>query len=115
MIGLRRLLAAIRERSKPTEDASDPDGALSYAGEWHALAVGIGSGFTAAVTGQPVILAGLIAVALGISGREIDVSFGGRGVVHEVKREPWYATGGGLIAYTVMGGRIGELVGLLPV
>jgi hypothetical protein len=112
---IQRLLRAIRERSKPTEDASEPGGFLSYAGEWHALTIGLGAGTTAAVMNQPIILASMIAIALGISGVQGKRGFKGRGVVNELRREPWYAVGSGLVGYVVMGGRLASLSGLLPV
>jgi len=110
----RKLLAALKRRSAPNEDAHEYDGVLSYAGEWHALIIGLGTGFTAAVTAQPVVLAGLFAVALGISGVDVGVQFDGRGVAHELRREPWYAVGGGLVSYVVMGGRLVEVASALP-
>jgi len=99
MIDPRKLLAFLKKRSAGTEDATEYDGFLSYPGEWHALIIGLGTGFTAAVTGQPIVLAGLVSVALGISGVEIGVKFRGRGVVNELRREPWYGVGAGILAY----------------
>lgn len=111
----RRVLRFFKRRSAPNEDATEYDGFLSYAGEWHALIIGLGTGFTAAVAGQPIVLAGLFTVALGISGVDLGVKFRGRGVAHELRREPWYAVGGGLVAYVGMGGRLAEIVAALPV
>jgi len=111
---IKKLLQWLKARSAPTEDARDYDGVLSYAGEWHALIIGLGTGFTAAVTGQPVVLAGLFAVALGISGVDVGVKFDGKGVTNELRREPWYAVGGGIVAYLGMGGRLVELAAGLP-
>lgn len=111
---IKRILKALKERSKPTEDASEPGGFLSYAGEWHALIIGLGVGFTAGVTGTPLVLASMIAVALGVSGLDGIKSFRGRGVTNELRREPWYAVGSGLIAYVLMGGRVAALSAFLP-
>jgi hypothetical protein len=111
---IRRIIAALRERSKSTEDASEPGGFLSYAGEWHALTIGLGAGTTAAVMNQPIILASMIAIALGISGVQGKRGFKGRGVVNELRREPWYAVGSGLVGYVAMGGRLSEFTAFLP-
>lgn len=108
-------IAWLKRRSAGTEDAHDYDGVLSYAGEWHALIIGLAAGFTAAVTGQPIVLAGVFSVALGISGVDVGVKFDGRHVAHELRREPWYGIGGGLISYVVMGGRLVDVAGVLPV
>lgn len=112
---LQRAREFARRRSAPTEDDTEYNGFLSYAGEFHALIIGLAAGFTAAVSGQPMILAGLFAIALGISGRKINVEFRGRHVVHEVKRESWYAIGGGLVAYVAMGGRLSNVLSSLLV
>jgi len=110
---IRKLVAWLKRRSAPREDSEEYDGVLSYAGEWHALIIGLGTGFTAATLGQPILLAGLFAVALGIEGVEIGKRFTGRGVANELRREPWYAAGGGLISYVLMGGQLAALSGLL--
>lgn len=112
---MRSLLRWLKRRSAGTEDATEYDGFLSYAGEWHALIIGLSTGFSAAVLGQPVLLAGLFVVALGISGADLGIKFEGRGVTHELRREPWYACGGGLVAYVGMGGRLMEIVSAVPV
>ena len=110
----RRVLRFFKRRSAPNEDAHEYDGFLSYAGEWHALIIGLGTGFTAAVLGQPAVLAALFVVALGISGVDVGKKFKGKGVAHELKREPWYGVGGGLVAYVSMGGRLVEIVAAVP-
>jgi len=114
MTDWRRILRFFKRRSAPNEDASEYNGFLSYAGEWHALVIGLSTGFTAAVLARPVLLAGLFGVALGIKGIQ-RVKFRGRGVVHELRREPWYACGGGLLAYVAAGGPLVEVASALPV
>lgn len=89
----------------PTEEESPRDGLFSYAGEYHAFIVGAGAGITAAVTGQLAILGALAAVALGIEGatRALPATsrITSRVATAELRREPWYAIGGGLLGYAV--------------
>jgi hypothetical protein len=56
----------------------------------------------------------MIAIALGISGVQGKRGFKGRGVVNELRREPWYAVGSGLVGYVAMGGRLSEFTAFLP-
>lgn len=85
----------------PTEDASERDGFLSYAGEFHASLVGLGAGVAAALLGRPELLGLVILVALGVEGVG---RFQGRHVGHELRREPWYGIGAALISYLAAGG-----------
>ena len=105
----------LQRRSAGTEDAHEYDGVFSYAGEYHAAALGLAIGFTAATTGQPMLLAGLFAVSLGISGVDFGTKFKGRYVAHELKREPWYAVAGGGGAYLAAGGTVLEVAAVLPI
>lgn len=87
----------------PTEEDSPRAGLFSYAGEWHAFIVGVGAGIATAATGQLAILGALAAVALGLKGAAKTLSetsrITSRVAIHEIRREPWYALGGGLIGY----------------
>jgi len=109
-----RLRQWLQARAAGSEDATAYDGPLSYRAEWHALIIGLGTGFTAAVTARPIVLAAMFACALGISGVDAGIKFRGKGVKRELRREPWYAVGGGIVAYVVMGGRLVELGEYLP-
>jgi hypothetical protein len=111
---LARVLRWLRRRSLPTEDAAEYDGVLSYAGEWHALVIGLSTGLTAAVLAKPTVLVALFVVALGISGVEVGHKFRGRKVVNEMRREPWYACGGALVAYVAAGGGLGAVASAVP-
>jgi len=45
---------------------------------------------------------------------DVGIKFDGKGVTNELRREPWYAVGGGIVAYLLMGGRLVQLVEYLP-
>lgn len=98
-----RLLAllGLQGMDAPTEDASERDGFLSYAGEIHASIAGGGAGVAAALLGRPELLGLVIAVALGVQGVG---KLQGRHVGHELRREPWYGIGAALIGYLAAGG-----------
>lgn len=76
----------------PSEDATDGDGLLSYAGEWHALALGAGAGLAASVGDRPELVVVVVAIALGVRAAPTSK-------LKELRREPWYATGGAVLAY----------------
>jgi len=94
----------------PTEEDSKRNGAFSYAGEYHAFAIGVGAGAVAALGTNPELAAAVVAVALGGSGVEAARKrLQGKKVVAEVSREPWYAIGGVALGYA-----IGLGIGALP-
>ena len=72
-------------------------GFLSYAGEWHALAVGLGAGIAAGTTGRWELAAVVVAVALGLKAGKVKGADPSAPVVGEVRREPWYGLGGVVI------------------
>ncbi|MCD2199076.1 hypothetical protein LPA44_04075 [Halobacterium sp. KA-4] len=109
---MKNPLQWLKRRSASTEDAHEYDGVLSYAGEFHALLIGFAAGFASSALGQPMILAGLFVVALGIKGVDLGKRFAGRGVRSELKREPWYGIGGGLIGWAA--GAVATGVALVP-
>ena len=81
----------------PTERASERDGFLSYASEWHSLTIGAGAGLVGGLTYgtsmQPVGLTAVlavVAVALGLKAATKLRS----SVTAEIRKEPWYAIGG---------------------
>jgi hypothetical protein len=85
-------VAGIELPDATNESGTERDGVLSYAGEWHALLVGLSVGLVAAVTGQVLLLGVVAAVALGLeAGKRKSKALG------EVHREPWYALGGLLV------------------
>lgn len=106
---LRRLIAALKDAASPTEDGSERGGLLSYAVEWHALAIGAAVGFAAVTTGQYQLAAGVIAVAFGLNRARTRVT---EEVAFQIRREPWYFVGG-----LALGGALAVLVGVgtLPV
>lgn len=73
------------------EEDTERDGFLSYAGEWHALAVGLAVGLVASVTGRWALAGVVVAAALGVSASKRVERLPALG---EVRREPWYALGG---------------------
>lgn len=94
---------------EPQEEDTEYNGFLSYAKEWHALVVGIGVGTLSAafwLTGSPVsavlTMAMLAAVSLGFEskarrlGLKIPEMKSAK-ARRNVRREPWYALGGGTI------------------
>jgi len=98
-----RLLAllGLTGMDAPTEEDSERDGFLSYAGEVHSVVAGGGAGIAAALLGRPELLGVVIAVALGVEGAN---QFRGKGVVNELRREPWYGIGAAVISYVLAGG-----------
>lgn len=96
----------------PTERASERDGFLSYASEWHSLTIGAGAGLIGGLTfGTPMQAVGLtamlavVAVALGLKAAEKLRS----SVTAEVKKEPWYALAGVIGLFL-----LGRLIAILP-
>jgi len=82
----------------PTEESTERDGLLSYAGEWHALLVGAGAGLAAAVTGTWVLVGVVATAALGLEvSRVMGTTPKAGKALGEVRREPWYALGGVLL------------------
>jgi hypothetical protein len=94
----RGLLARL---SSPNESDTEYGGFLSYAGEWHALAVGLSVGFGAGVAGRPEVAAGVVGAAFGLPALTNGVKLRGRFAVKELRREPWYGAGAALIGYAV--------------
>lgn len=80
----------------PRESDTERDGFLSYATEWHSLAIGSASGLVGGLTyGTPTepvglaIMAAVVATALGLSvGKRLS-----KKAAREVSKEPWYAVG----------------------
>lgn len=95
----------------PTESNSERNGFLSYAGEWHALAVGVAIGAWAAYAGRPELVALVAGVAvLGRGAERLNRFVGGRFALHELKREPWYSFGGAVIGFAA--GHLAGIAGL---
>jgi hypothetical protein len=69
------------------ESSTPRDGVLSYAGEWHALVIGIGAG-----------LEGELDIVVDLALGERDPETPGE---QEVSDEPWYAIGAALAAEAV--------------
>lgn len=77
-----------------TEEETSRDGFLSYAVEWHALAVGLAAGLAAGATGSFEILGVIVAVTVGIRAAPVKP-------LRQLKREPWYALGGVVIGFLI--------------
>lgn len=93
-----------------TEDATDYDGILSYAVEWHAAIIGVAVGATAGTTGDTQLVCGLISTALGLGRINQQAS---ETVTAHLVNEPWYAIAGIAVGYiavrygpSVMGGGV---------
>jgi hypothetical protein len=108
---IKALLRFLRVHSRGKESETPRDGFLSYAGEFHALAVGIAVGAYAGINDQPELFAAMIGVALGIKTGSAATkrikkalketgSGGFRNALAEVRREPWYTILGLGIGYT---------------
>lgn len=72
-------------------------GFLSYAGEWHSLAVGLAAGIGAGTTGRWELAAAVVALALGLQSGKMTGADPSAPLVGEVRREPWYGLGGVVI------------------
>lgn len=84
-------IAGLELPDAPKEEATERDGLLSYAGEWHALVIGLVVGTVATLTGHYVLMVVVVGAALGLSlGRRCGTT---RRVpaLGEIRREPWYA------------------------
>lgn len=109
---IKALLRFVRVHSRGKESETPRDGFLSYAGEFHSLAVGIAVGSYAGINDNPELVAAMIGVSLGLASgssaaRRIKKALkmvGGGGfknALAEVRREPWYSLGGLAVGYTV--------------
>jgi hypothetical protein len=83
------------------EDATERNGVLSSQTEVHALVLGLGAGVIGIATGNPILLAAVVAIALGVeigrlSGDTDEIPAAG-----EIRKEPWYALGGVLVGYFI--------------
>jgi len=78
--------------SRASESASDRNGLLSYATEWHALIIGLGAGLGLGIPGVAVVSA----TALGLKGMK---RISTRKAVQELVQEPWYGIGGAVIGF----------------
>ncbi len=101
--------------SRKREKGTEYDGFLSYAGEWHSLTLGLSVGASSAITGAPEVAATTALVALGYKSKSAMPNVGKKkekaSVVGEIRREPWYATGGIVLGF-VAGAAI-SLTGVL--
>jgi len=79
----------------PSESASEYDGFLSYAGEYHALAVGALAGGVYAATGDAAVAAGLWAIVTG--GRKVS------GHLADARDEVAYTAGGAVLGFFLVG------------
>ena len=75
------------QRLSSSEEGGGYQGFLSWAGEWHSLAIGLGAGFS----GTPGTQQALIAYALGRGGRG---QLGDDAHIRDVAEEPAYAMAG---------------------
>lgn len=86
------VMSLIFGASRAKERFSDRNGLLSYATEWHALIIGLGSGLGLGVPG----VAAIVATALGLQGSK---RISSRKAIEELTSEPWYGIGGSLIGF----------------
>jgi hypothetical protein len=111
---LKQLIEFLKQRSGGTEQDTEYNGVLSYAGEWHALIIGLAAGIVAIYTHQPMVAIGVMGVALGLKGvGKLAGPLKGQYVVEEITSEPWYACGGVLVGWVVAAVYTGA--GILPV
>ena len=108
---IQRLLTFLERRSQPTEQDTEYDGFLSYAGEFHALSIGLSVGVSSAVLETPEIAASVCFLSLGLEGSKKMKERLSSDVLHEIRREGWYSVGGILIGFAA--GLLGKNLGLL--
>lgn len=108
---IERVLDWFERRSAPTEEDTEYNGFLSYAGEFHALTIGLSVGASSAVLETPEVAATIVLVSLGVKGKDSVKNRLESDVVHEIRRESWYSCGGVGIGYGV--GLLGKTLGLL--
>lgn len=100
--------------SRKREKGTEYNGFLSYAGEWHSLTLGLAVGASSAITGTPETAATVAMVSLGYKGKQAMPNVGKKkekaSVVGEIRREPWYCTGGVILGFVA-----GALVSLTGV
>ena len=99
------LMSFVFGASRASESASDRDGLLSYATEWHALIIGLGAGLGLGIPGVAVVSA----TALGLKGMK---RISTRKAVQELVQEPWYGIGGSVIGF--LGNHLVAAPGLIP-
>lgn len=99
--------------SRKEEEATERDGFLSYAGEFHALTIGIGLGIYSGFYKEPGVMAAVVGMSfgLGVAGsaqRRLRKALEKAGspkelssVIGEMRREPWYSVGGALIGFVM--------------
>lgn len=101
--------------SRKHESGTDYNGFLSYAGEWHSLTLGLSVGGSSALTGSPEVAATTALVALGYKPASKMPNVGKKkekaSTVGEIRREPWYATGGIVLGF--VGGLAVSLTGVV--
>lgn len=98
----------VRQAGAPSESSTSRDGVLSWSAETHALALGLGSGLVAALSGEIGALSLVVGVALGRTRLPTDADQH----LRDAAREPAYAAGGGVVGW-LLGGPVGALVGLV--
>lgn len=108
------MTAALSDSSGPREADTERNGFLSYAGEWHALTIGLSVGAASAIVGKPEIAAAVVLVAVGFkpaaallhAGKAVTLAAlgqttGPNALVEDLRREPWYAGGGVVVGYSL--------------
>ena len=109
---IQRIKKFLQVHSRAKESETPRNGVLSYAGEFHSLAIGAAIGVYAAIQNQPELVAAMIAVTLGLGAsssamRRLKKALkksgagGFKNALGEVRREPWYTMAGLAIGYTV--------------
>lgn len=99
--------------SRQSESQTERDGFLSYAGEFHAITIGIAIGAYAAISKDPLLVKAMFGLALGLgamsgSQRRLRKALRKTGApeklesaIGEVRREPWYSAGGTILSFIV--------------
>jgi len=100
---IQKIIQLAKSLSRSKEKYTDRGGFLSYAGEFHALIIGLGVGVYSALTGDIALLIFMLSIALGTSwsgfiAKRYNIP---KKISGEVKREPWYTIGGIIVAYIV--------------
>lgn len=89
-----QVMSFIFGATRSDERFSDRDGLLSYATEWHALIIGLGSGLGLGIPGVGAVAT----AALGLQGSK---RISTRKAIQELTQEPWYGIGGSVIGFVI--------------
>jgi len=95
----RELLRKLANSLPSSESESSRDGVFSTRTEIHSFILSLGVGVSAFYVEMPMLIVGVIGLALGMQGFKSKVPVANPKAIEELKKEPWYAVGGVLLGY----------------